>query len=91
MQLDLAALADGVVRNNVGVDAIELRVRGRIEGGHAVLAETGQRLPVAEAPGANAGPWLRFRVEGWQEAGGVVLHFLAGGDDPAAWDAPAGS
>jgi hypothetical protein len=33
MQIDLKAIADGVIRNNMGVGAIELRVRGKVQGG----------------------------------------------------------
>jgi hypothetical protein len=65
MPLDFVALADGVVRNNMGVGAIAVRVRGRIEDGAAIFAETGQRLPVREAPASDGGPWLSFDVVDW--------------------------
>lgn len=80
-------LADGVVRSNVGVDAIELRVRGRLEDSSVVLARTGQRFPVAGAPERATRPWLRFRVEGYGEGEQVRLVWLGEAADPAAFDA----
>ncbi len=60
--LDLRAIADGVIRNNMGLGGIELRVRGRLAGAVAVLDGTGQRLPVAGELPTSADGWL------WLEA-----------------------
>ena len=80
--LDFQALADGVVRANVGVDAITLGVRGRLEGDSAVLHGTGQRLPVTGAQ-ATSEPWLWFDVHGWLAGDSVQLSFLRGEAAPA--------
>lgn len=37
--IDLRAVADGVIKNNMGLGGIELRVRGRLQDGTATLAE----------------------------------------------------
>jgi hypothetical protein len=81
MPLDFTALADGVVRNNMGVGAISVQVRGRIEDGAAILAETGQRLAVREAPSSDGGPWLSFAVADWNTQ--PVLVFGGSGKEPA--------
>jgi hypothetical protein len=87
VQLDLKQLAAGVVRANVGVEAIELRARGRMEGAELVLAESGQRLPVQGAPAGARRAWLRFEARGWEAGEKVVLQYLGDADHPAAFDA----
>lgn len=89
-QLDFRALADGVVRNNVGVDGITVAVRGRIAGDTAVLADTGQRLPLAggaAAPAAPPGAWLWFAVQGFGPDEEVALVPLGASEGP--WLRPA--
>jgi len=81
VQLDFQALAEGVVRNNVGVDAIALRVRARLDRGSAVLTGTEQRLPVTGAT-ATTEPWLWFEVTGFEPAQRVELRFLRGTPGP---------
>jgi len=81
--IDFQALADGVVRNNVGVEAITLGVQGRLDGDGVVLHGTGQRLPVSGAQPTNA-PWLWFDVRGYQRGGNVTLAFLRATATPAA-------
>lgn len=56
--IDLRAVADGVIKNNMGLGGIELRVRGRLQDGTATLAETAQTLPVSGGPANSDGPWL---------------------------------
>ena len=75
--LDLQALADGVVRNNVGVEAITLGVRGKLDGDSVVLHGTGQRLPVTGAQPTSA-PWLWFDVRGYQRGATVTLALRRG-------------
>lgn len=58
--LDLRAIADGVIKNNMGVGRIELRVRGTLGPGAATLAATGQTIAVAGGPARSSQPWLWF-------------------------------
>lgn len=60
LPIDLRAIADGVIKNNMGVGGIELRVRGVLQDGTATLAETGQQLKVAGAPQRSTAAWLWF-------------------------------
>lgn len=80
--IDLRAIADGVIRNNMGVGGIELRVRGHLDGGHAVLEGTGQRLAVAgELPtSADGWLWLDAREFGLGERADVL--WLGSSRDP---------
>jgi hypothetical protein len=72
--LDFPALVDGVVRNNVGVDAITLAVRARCDGDVVVMATTGQRLPAAATAETTAEqPWLWCEVEGFDQGETVRL------------------
>jgi hypothetical protein len=72
--IDIEALVDGVIRNNVGVDAITLAVRARCEGQEVVFAETGQRLPAAATAETTAAqPWLWCEVEGFDQGETVRL------------------
>ena len=66
----------------MGVGAIELRVRGKVDGADVVLAETGQRLPIRGAPAASTKPWLVFMVEGWKPDEQLVLAFREERDAP---------
>ncbi len=89
VQLDFRALADGIVRQNVGVDGIEVRLRGELQGDAVVIATTGQRLPVTGArSGGGEAPWLSFAVEGFGPDEQVVLRYRGAGDSPAAFDPP---
>jgi len=69
-RLDFAALVDGVMRNNVGVDGIKLSARGAVENGQFVFDETGQSLPVDGVPSAAAPfpGWFTFDVRDWELA-----------------------
>ncbi len=83
-QLDFQALADGVVRNNVGVDGILVAARARCEGDHVVFAATGQRLPaVVTAETTPAQPWLWFEVEGHGAGERVQARCLGASSDLA--------
>lgn len=73
-QLDFQAIADGVVRNNVGVDGITVAFRGRCVGSEVVVQGTDQRLPASATAEATAEqPWLWFEVEGYDEGEQVRL------------------
>jgi hypothetical protein len=82
MQLDFDALADGVVRNNMGVGGIAVQVRGTLRGDRVEFAETGQTLPVAGAPAETSGPWLAFAVEGLAAEQPTVLRWVGAHDAP---------
>jgi hypothetical protein len=58
LPLDLRAIAEGVIKNNMGIGGIEVRVRGELANGIATLAETGQQLPVQGGPAKSSSPWL---------------------------------
>ncbi|HEX5053582.1 MAG TPA: hypothetical protein VFZ65_17520 [Planctomycetota bacterium] len=60
VQIDLSAIAQGVIKNNMGVGGIELRVRGALAEGRATLTGTGQVLPVSGGPVHSSLPWLRL-------------------------------
>jgi len=82
--LDFPAIADGVVRNNVGVDWIEVRVRARPVDGHVELVPTGQRVPL-EGSGPEREGWHRFTVLGVAPTGGeIALHWLGAAATPGA-------
>ena len=84
MQLDFKAIAAGVIKNNMGVGGIELRVRGKVQDGTATFAETGQALPVSGAPPSSSRPWLAFDVRGWSAKEQVMLVWKAEQDAPAS-------
>jgi hypothetical protein len=75
MTLDLPELADNVIKNNMGIGGIELRVRGTLADGTATLIETGQKLPVLGGPARSTQPWLWFECK----------PFGLGHDDGVTW------
>lgn len=62
LPLDLRAVAEAVIKNNMGLGGIQVRVRGTLADGSATLMETGQRIPVADGPARSAEPWLWFEA-----------------------------
>lgn len=56
----MKAIAEGVIKNNMGLGGLQLRVRGRLANGAATFADTGQQLPVTGGPATDSGPWLWF-------------------------------
>jgi len=57
--IDFPALADGVIKNNMGLGGITVTVSSRIDDGHVVFEKTGQRHRLdGEAP-AETGAQLR--------------------------------
>ncbi|MBL8728655.1 MAG: hypothetical protein JNM25_09515 [Planctomycetes bacterium] len=49
-----------MIKNNMGVGGIQLRVRGTLANGRATLVETGQQIPVTGGPERSTQPWLWF-------------------------------
>lgn len=62
LPLDLRAVADGVIKNNMGLGGIQVRVRGTLAAGRATLVETGQQLLVEGGPERSQQPWLWFEA-----------------------------
>jgi len=68
MPLDFAALADGVVRNNMGVGGFALYAQASVEGGRVTLHPTGQSFLLAGAPPSQTGESMRrMRVLDWSD------------------------
>lgn len=84
--LDFQALADGVVRNNVGVDAIEFAVKCRIADAAVTALPTGQTFALAAASdGSTAHPdgaWGWFRVTGHGAGERVALVYQGHSEGP---------
>jgi hypothetical protein len=80
--LDLQGIADAVVRNNMGVGSLELLVRGRVQGGELVVADTGQRFSLRGAPPSSTKPWVSVLVHGWQPGERVELEWRGEMDAP---------
>lgn len=60
LPLDLQAIANGVIQNNMGLGGLEVRVRGTLADGKAVLLDTGQVVPVMGGPARSTAAWLWF-------------------------------
>ncbi len=84
MPIDLKAIAEGVIKNNMGVGGITLQVRGAVQGATATFADTAQKLPVTNAPSASTKPWQVFTTEGWGEGETLSLAWVAESDAPSA-------
>ncbi len=80
-RFDFVALADGVVRNNVGVAGIAVEADVRFEDGHAVFVRTGQRVPFEGA--APPDGRTRLVVRGWLAGQRTVLSAAPGADRAA--------
>jgi hypothetical protein len=75
LPLDLKEVAESVIKNNMGLGGIEVRVRGSLANGIATLVETGQKLPVEGGPAQSTQPWLWFEAR----------EFGLGHSDTLAW------
>jgi hypothetical protein len=65
MKLDFHELADGLRRNNVGLDFVEVEVTASIENGQVQLQPTGQRFPLSgDPPKETAAARRHFKVIG---------------------------
>jgi hypothetical protein len=72
------ALADGVVRNNMGVGGITVAVQGTISAGAVVVAITGQRLPVTGQVQLAADGWLWLAAQSWSHTEPVMFAASSG-------------
>ena len=92
MQIDVKSIAENVIKNNMGVGGVELQVRATLQGQTARLAETGQMLPVKNAPASSTKPWQVFQAEGWAEGETLSMVWVEERDQPkAVAESPAGS
>lgn len=82
--LDLPAIADGVIRNNMGFGGLEVRVRGSLADGTATLADTGQQLPVAGGPPHADAGWLWFDGKAFALGEAKALAWLRATPGPVA-------
>jgi hypothetical protein len=66
LPLDLRAIADGVIKNNMGLGGLEVRVRGLLDSGTLTTVETNQKIRVAGGPvkTTQAWVWLQAREFG---------------------------
>lgn len=63
LPLDLRAIAtEGVVKNNMGLGGLQVRVRGVLDGGTVTLEGTSQRISVQGGPARSTQPWLWFEA-----------------------------
>ena len=68
MALDFAVLADGVVRNNMGVGGFTVTAVASVDGGKVTLHPTGQGFRLAGAPPSQPGEAMRrMKVVDWSE------------------------
>ncbi len=58
MPLDLKAIADGVIKNNMGLGGLEVRVRGTLANGILTTVETNQKIPVIGGPAQSTQSWV---------------------------------
>lgn len=65
MTFDFVDIGEGMIRNNVGVEAITLEVQVRAGDGEVQLVPGGQRL-VLRGPAPDDG-WTWLRVHDWDE------------------------
>src|SRR5262245_47737991 len=77
MELDFAALADGIKRNNVGTAAIQVEAVVNVEANRVTFAETGQAFRLEGSAPTPAGPARRkLRVLDWVEKSKTRLEFI---------------
>ena len=83
MPIDVKSIAMNVIKNNMGVGGIELQARATVQGQSALLADTGQALPVVNGPASSTKPWQVFAAEGWEEGQTLTLVWVEERDQPA--------
>ena len=77
----MPAIADGVVRNNMGVGGITIAVQGTVSAGAVIVAPTGQRLPVTGDVRPAADGWLWLAAQTWSQNQPVMFE-ASGGHRP---------
>jgi hypothetical protein len=82
MPIDVKAIAENVVKNNMGVGGVELQVRGTVSGATATLAESRQTLPVKNGPASSTKPWQVLQAEGWGEGETLAMVWVGERDAP---------
>jgi len=77
MKLDFHELADGLRRNNVGLDFVELEATVVIENGQVVIQPTGQRFPLSgDPPKEMSATRRKFKVLGYTPIEQTTLQVL---------------
>jgi len=77
MKLDFHELADGLRRNNVGLEFVELEVTASIENRQVLIQPTGQKFPLSgEPPKEGSAVRRRFKVLGNEEGKESALEVL---------------
>ena len=77
MKLDFHVLADGMKRNNVGLDWVEVEATASVEDGQVVLQPTNQKFPLSGDPPKDAGSARRrFKVVGHEPGKETALQVL---------------
>jgi hypothetical protein len=84
MPIDVKSIAASVVKNNMGVGGIELQVRASLQGSSAKLADTGQTLPVTNAPASSTRPWQVLQAQGWGDGETLAMVWVEERDAPRA-------
>jgi hypothetical protein len=77
MKLDFHELADGLRRNNVGLDFVVVELTASIEIGQVVVQPTGQRFRLSgDPPKETAATKRRFKVSGTRPEEETALEVL---------------
>lgn len=77
MKLDFHELADGLRRNNVGLDFVEVDLTASIVNGQVVVQGTGQRFPLfGDPPKETAVTRQRFKVVGYKAGEPTALEVM---------------
>jgi hypothetical protein len=77
--LDFAEIADGVVRNNMGVGQIDVRLRATTSADRVTILPTKQTFPLqgsAPATPPADGEWHEFRVDSPSEPARTTFSWL---------------
>ncbi|MGE0144908.1 MAG: hypothetical protein AB7I19_12470 [Planctomycetota bacterium] len=77
--LDFAEIADGVVRNNMGVGRIDVRLRATTNADRVTILPTKQTFPLrGSAPSTPPvdGDWHEFRVDSPSEPARTTFSWL---------------
>ena len=74
MPLDFSVLADGVVRNNMGIGGFTVTARASVEGGRVTLHPTDQGFLLAgDAPSQPGESMRRMKVVDWSDPNKTAL------------------
>ena len=74
MPLDFSVLADGVVRNNMGIGGFTVTALASVEGGRVILHPTDQGFALAgDAPSQPGEAMRRMKVFDWSDPNKTAL------------------